>query len=52
MRSASTSKAKLCNIPVPEIMKVAGWSSQETFAVYYNKPIEQSGSSFADAVLS
>lgn len=52
VRSASTSKAKLCNIPVPEIMKVAGWSSQETFAMYYNKPIEQSGSSFADAVLS
>ena len=52
VRSASTSKAKLCNIPVPEIMKVAGWSSQETFAMYYNKPIEQSSSSFADAVLS
>ena len=52
VRSASASKAKLCHIPVSEIMKVAGWSSQKTFALYYNIPLEHQSSSFADAVLS
>lgn len=52
VRSASASKAKLCHIPLSEIMKVAGWSNERTFAVHYDKPVEQSSSCYANAVLS
>ena len=39
IRSASTSRAKMMNIPMCEIMKVAGWTNEQTFARYYNKPV-------------
>lgn len=38
-RSASTSAAKRMEITVDDIMKVAGWSTEKTFAKYYNKPV-------------
>ena len=38
-RSASTSAAKRDNIPIDEIMKLAGWSSTNTFEKFYNKII-------------
>ena len=49
-RGASTSKANFSGVPLAEIMKVAGWSSAQTFAEYYNKPMEKD-SSFESAVL-
>ena len=49
-RGASASKAKQSGVPLPEIMKTAGWSSAETFAEYYNRPVEQE-SSYDAAVL-
>lgn len=52
VRSASASRVKLKNIPVSEIMKVAGWSSEQTFSIYYNKPIIIQEFSYANALLS
>lgn len=40
IRSASVSKAKLTDVPIQEIMQVAGWSSDKTFAEYYDKPVQ------------
>ena len=39
VRSASVSKAKTCDVPISEILKVAGWASDRTFAEFYDKPI-------------
>ena len=48
-RSAASSKARQTGISIEEIMKVAGWSSADTFSRFYDKPIEQR--SFDQAVL-
>ena len=37
IRSASTSKLKINNIPIKTILKSAGWSNSSTFTKYYNK---------------
>ena len=42
-RGAATSKAALANVPVNTIMKTAGWTRQDTFATYYNKPCVELG---------
>lgn len=42
IRGASVSRAKCFGIPIKEIMKVAGWSNEATFAKYYDKPIKDS----------
>lgn len=52
VRSASTSKAQCSFIPIGDILKVAGWSKESTFAKFYKKDIQQSDVSYADAVLS
>ena len=39
-RSASTSAAKVGNIPVGIIMNAAGWSNTRTFSKFYDKPID------------
>ena len=39
VRSASTSKAKLNNVSVSDIMDRAGWSNVKTFASFYDKRI-------------
>lgn len=52
IRSASTSKAKLMNIPMCEILKVAGWTNEHTFAQYYNKTVTLNSTTYADAILS
>ena len=49
-RCATTSKAKQSGLPLAEILKVAGWSSERTFAQYYEKPIENC-EDFQSAVL-
>ncbi|XP_053398289.1 uncharacterized protein LOC123561770 [Mercenaria mercenaria] len=52
VRSASTSKAKNCHIPIHDILSVAGWTNSQTFAQFYHKDIQQEEATFADAVLS
>lgn len=52
IRSAATSKAKLNMVPVQEILKVAGWSSEKTFAQFYHKDLENTqNDSFSRAIL-
>lgn len=50
-RSASTSAAQRALVPVQDILDKAGWSSERTFATYYNRPIQQ-GDQFQNAVLT
>ena len=38
-RSASTSKAKLNDVPLSDILDKAGWKSESTFAKFYDKQI-------------
>ena len=40
VRGATTSKAKSCGVPIQDILKVAGWTNEKTFASFYDKPIE------------
>ena len=39
-RSASTSEASLCPVPLDQIMSAAGWTLASTFDRFYNKPID------------
>ena len=48
-RSASTSKAKLSDVPLPDILAKAGWKSDSTFAKFYDKKIKED--TFANKVL-
>ena len=41
-RAASSSKCKAAGLPFKEISKSAGWSIERSFALYYDKPIEDS----------
>ena len=52
-RAAATSAAHCKGVKVADILKVAGWSNEKTFARFYNKPLHASvGSTFSGAVLS
>jgi integrase len=42
-RSASTSKAKIKQVPMDTILDTAMWSSKSTFAKFYDKPIKDNG---------
>lgn len=51
-RAASTSAAEARHVPICDIMLMAGWSSENTFRTYYNKPlIEKHVDNFQRAVL-
>ena len=39
-RAASTSKCKAAGLLFKKISKLAGWSTERSFALYYDKPIE------------
>ena len=39
-RSASTSEARLCSVPLYQIMSSAGWTLATTFARFHNKPTD------------
>ena len=39
-RPAATSYGTHTGLPLREIIKAGGWSYAQTFATYYNKPIE------------
>lgn len=49
IRSASASKAKQKFVPIEDILKMAGWSNGQTFARFYDKPIQQT--SYSEAIL-
>ena len=51
VRSAATSKAKLCSVPIEDIMQKAGWSNGGTFAKFYERDINEPSEKFASAVL-
>ena len=50
-RAAAASKAKNASVPVKEILDTAGWSSERTFDLFYNKPFQKNGG-FATSVLT
>lgn len=50
-RSASTSAAQRALVPIQDILDMAGWSSERTFATYYNRPTQQADQ-FQQAVLN
>ena len=39
-RAASTLKCKVSGLSFKEISKSTGWSTERSFALYYDKPIE------------
>ena len=45
-RAAATSKALLKSVPLEHILSVAGWSSYDTFAKFYKKPVINTDSFF------
>ncbi len=49
-RSASVSAASQANLPLTQILKMAGWSFSGTFSKFYHKPVV-STTEFADCVL-
>lgn len=51
-RAASTSAAARKDVDIETIMKTAGWTNAVTFANFYNKPLIDGSSKFADKVLS
>ena len=51
-RSASASKAARAQIPLADIMKMAGWSRESTFEKFYHKNlIKNTGIDFAERIL-
>ena len=49
-RAATVSAANNASVPLDEILTTAGWSSESTFAQFYNKPVVRE-SHFASSVL-
>ncbi len=42
-RAAAASAADKLGVPVPLILKTAGWANEKTFQKYYNKPLQCTG---------
>ena len=52
-RAAATSAAQRKGVPLGEILSVARWSNEATFAKFYRKPLHASSDdNFAQAILS
>ena len=51
VRSASTSAACAGKVPLPIILRTAGWSKEDTFRKFYKKPIGRQ-EEFAQSILS
>ena len=49
-RAAASSAALRMQVPVDQILSVAGWSSERTFRQFYNKPVQKTGT-FANTIL-
>lgn len=50
-RSASTSAADKLGVPVSLILQTAGWSNEQTFRKFYNKPVTPKEGGLAKALL-
>lgn len=50
-RAAATSAAKGKQVPIDTILSVAGWSSESTFARFYDKPIQDTAANFGHELL-
>ena len=50
-RAASTSKCKAKGLNITEIMKSAGWSRENTFSRFYEKPVDTNIDNFSLTVL-
>lgn len=50
-RAAATSAAKEKQVPVDTILSAAGWSSESTFARFYDKPIQDTAANFGHELL-
>ena len=52
VRGAAASKAKLSGVSIQDILKVASWATERTFATFYNKRLQSiDQSNFDEAVL-
>lgn len=51
-RSASSSKAFACNVPLRSILQAASWKTDCSFNKFYNKPIDKESQSYGLAILS
>lgn len=51
-RSAAVSATSAKKLPVDKILQVAGWKSEKTFALFYNKPIHTSQDIFARTLIN
>lgn len=50
-RAASVSKASSKFVPVDDILNVAGWKSEKTFAAFYKKDISHECNTFVEALV-
>lgn len=50
VRSAATSAAFLAKVPLNTILKTAGWTNDNTFRIFYNKPVLRNNV-FANSIL-
>lgn len=50
-RAAVTSTAKGKQVPMDTILSTAGWSSESTFARFYDKPIQDIAENFGHELL-
>ena len=51
VRAASATAAMKADIPIHDILKHVGWSSEKTFRDFYNKPVVESNN-FQEAILA
>ena len=51
IRAASTSHCKGKDLSLQGIMASAGWSNSETFAKFYDKPVEFNEKNFGNTLL-
>ena len=50
-RAAATSAAERQGVKISEILNVAGWSNEKTFARFYNRPLQTNEAQFSEAIL-
>ena len=51
-RAAASSAANKNQVPVSDILTTAGWANENTFRLYYNKPIQKTPGQFGEAILN
>jgi hypothetical protein len=51
-RSAATSKAKACGMPISDILKKIGWTNAQTFAKFYDKNVIDDGTNLGHELIT